>query len=250
MTEQGASIKKGKRVRILGAPVDCVTMSETLDRLDGFVKAGGPHLIITADSSGLVQAQTDAELRGLYDSAALVTPDSNGVVWAMNRKGCPQTERVSGVDIADRVCALSAERGYRIFFLGGEPGVAEAAAEKMRQKYPGCNIVGARHGYFKPDQDREVATEVAPAKPDFLFVGMGIPRQEKFIRTTMDIVKAPVAIGVGGSLDVFSGKAKRAPVLIQRIKLEWLWRTALNPSKISKAKLLPRFVLLVLRERS
>ncbi len=123
------------------------------------------------------------------------------------------------------------------------------AAERLRLMYPGCNIVGARHGYFPADSDEIVASEVAQAKPDILFVAMGIPRQEKFIRRTQSIIQAKVAIGVGGSLDVYSGRAKRAPKLVQKLSLEWAWRTILNPKKISKAKKIPLFVLKVLRDR-
>jgi N-acetylglucosaminyldiphosphoundecaprenol N-acetyl-beta-D-mannosaminyltransferase len=144
---------------------------------------------------------------------------------------------------------LSAQKGYGVFFLGAAPGVAEMAAEKMKLRHPGCNILGTRHGYFPADSDDVVAREVAEFKPDILFVAMGIPRQEKFIYNTREIIKAPVALGVGGSLDVFSGKAKRAPVFVQKMKLEWLWRLLLNPKKISKCKALPVFVWQVLKSK-
>lgn len=236
-----------ERIQILGVPVDRVSMATTLEVLDGYVSSGQPHLIVTADASGIAQAQEDAELMEIYNSADLVTPDSVGVLWAAKRLGNPLIERVSGVDIVDRLCAASADRGYRIYFLGAAPGVAELAAEKMRLRHPGCNIVGARHGYFPPDSDEEVAREVAETTPDILFVAMGIPRQERFIRRTQNIIRAKVAVGVGGSFDVFSGKAKRAPKIVQKMRLEWLWRTLLNPKKIAKAKNLPKFVRLVLR---
>jgi len=237
------------RVEILGMPVDRVTMSETMARLEEFVSSGRPHFVITADAAGIVQAQSDQDYQLLYRRADLITPDSAGVLWAAKRLGKPMTERVSGVDIVDRVCALSADTGDSIFFLGAAPGVAELAAEKMRLKYPGCNIVGTRNGYFPAESDRVVAAEIAELDPDFLFVAMGIPRQEKFILDTMPIIEARVSIGVGGTFDVFSGKVKRAPVIIQKLKLEWLWRTLQNPSKLSKTKLLPKFVLLVLKQK-
>ncbi len=238
-----------QRVRILGVPVDCVSMDEALSIMEGFVKEGSPHLVITADSSGIVQAQTDPELADLYEKGHLVTADSSGVVWAINRRRKCLQERVSGVEIVDRVCALSADRGYSIYFLGAAPGVAEQAAEQLRLKHPGCNIVGARHGFFPSDSDPVVAEEVSKFKPDFLFVALGIPRQERFIASTMDVIQAKVAIGVGGSFDVHSGKTKRAPKLFQRLRLEWLWRLLLNPTKIAKVKLLPRFMLMVLGEK-
>lgn len=221
-------------------------MDATILRIEEMIQEGSTNLVATADSSGIAIAQQDAELLEIYRTASLVTCDSNGVVWALSRKGI-RAERVSGVDVADRLCALSAEKGYGIFLLGAEPGVAAAAAEGLRLKYPGCNIVGTHHGFFPPTEDAFVAGEVAPSKPDILFVAMGIPRQEKFIRATMDVIGARVAMGVGGSLDVFSGRAKRAPALVQRVKLEWLWRLVLNPKKWRKAMMLPKFAWMVLR---
>lgn len=203
-------------------------------------------MVVTADASGIVTAQSDSEFRHILELADLVTPDSEGVLWASRRNGTAIKERVSGVELVEHLCALSAQKGYRVYFLGAAPGVAEMAAERMRLRHPGCHIVGTRHGYFPADSDEIVAHEVAEAKPDILFVAMGIPRQEKFIYRTMRIIQAPVAIGVGGSLDVFSGKAKRAPLFVQKMKMEWLWRLLLNPKKIAKAKALPVFVMKVL----
>jgi N-acetylglucosaminyldiphosphoundecaprenol N-acetyl-beta-D-mannosaminyltransferase len=226
-----------------------MTMDEALSRLEAFIKSGEPHVVVTADSSGIVEARKDAEFLAILHSADLVTADSVGVIWAAKRKGEPVPERVSGVDIFARLCRMSAERGYRLYFLGGAPGVAEMAAERCRLLFPGCNIVGARHGYFPSDSDELVAQEVAEAKPDVLFVAMGMPRQEKFITSTQKIIKAPVAMGVGGTLDVYSGTVKRAPRLIQKMKLEWLWRLIQNPKKFAKVKNLPIFVRMVLRSR-
>lgn len=241
--------KSPSRVCILDIPVDNVTMDQALEAIQTFVASGEPHLVITADASGIVIAQEDSEFKQLLQSAELVTPDSSGILWASKKLGQPIPDRVSGVDLLDRTCALSADKGYRLYFLGAAPGVAEMAAEKLRLKHPGCNIVGTRHGYFPADSDEVVAKEVAELKPDVLFVAMGIPRQEKFIKATQHIIRAPVGIGVGGSFDVFSGRAKRAPKIVQRIRMEWLWRLILNPKKWAKAKTLPRFMALVLKSR-
>lgn len=235
------------RVEILGAPVDQLDMPSALQCLGGYLESRTPHMVVTADAAGIAQAQDDPEFMEILRTADLVTPDSAGVLWAANRMGKPIKERVSGVDLTDKLCAMSADKGWRIFLLGSEPGVADLAAEKLRLKHPGCNIVGARHGFFPSDSDEVVAQEVAESKPDILLVAMGIPRQEKFIKKTQPIIRASIAMGVGGSLDVFSGKAKRAPKVFQKLKIEWLWRLLLNPSKISKAKFLPKFVSLVLK---
>ncbi|HMS53854.1 MAG TPA: WecB/TagA/CpsF family glycosyltransferase [Fimbriimonadaceae bacterium] len=239
--------QSSKRVEVLGLPIDCVTMDQCLSRIEEMIAGPDSNIVVTADASGAVIAQSDQEYADIVRRATLVTPDSNGVVWAANRQGAGLKERVTGVDIVERVCRLSADKGYRLVFLGSEPGVTDIAAENMRLRYPGCNIVGTRHGYFPSESDEVVAAEIAEFKPDVLFVAMGIPRQEKFIAKTLSIIKPKVAIGVGGSFDVFSGRAKRAPMVIQKLKLEWLWRTLLNPKKFSKAKTLPVFAWMVMR---
>lgn len=243
-----ASVDRSSRVSILGVGVDKLDMPSALAKLDYFLVSKQPHIVVTADAAGIVQAQEDPEFMRILQEADLVTPDSVGVLWAAKRKGEPIQERVSGVELTDRLCAMSADKGWRIFLLGAAPGVADLAAEKLRLMHPGCNIVGSRHGYFPADSNEIVAQEIAAFKPDILLVAMGIPRQEKFIKQTQSIIGASVAMGVGGSLDVFSGKVKRAPVLFQKLKLEWLWRLILNPSKISKTKFLPKFVALVRKE--
>lgn len=246
MVETSESVR-AESTAILGVEVDRLSMDQFLARIEDLIQQGGQHMVVTADSSMIYDAQHDAGLRDIIARADLVTPDSSGVTWAGNRLGKPFPEKVSGVDLVDRICALSALKGYRLFILGAEPGVAETAAEKLRLKHPGCNIVGARHGYFPAESDAVVAEEVGQFAPDVLFVAMGIPRQEKFIDQNRDRHKAKVAIGVGGSFDVYSGKAKRAPVFIQKARLEWLWRLMLNPSKYKKTMKLPKFMLAVLR---
>ena len=238
------------QIHILGIPIDKITMAGAMERIREFLRSDQHHLIITADASGIVQAGDDPEFKALFSTAALVTPDGAGLLWAAKRNGTPIEERVSGVDMVAKLCELSAKIGTRIYFLGAGPGVAKLAAEKLTLKYPGCNIVGYRDGYFKPDQDLEIAEEVAETKPDVLLVAMGIPRQEKFIAKTAHIIQSKVSMGIGGSFDVHSGNVKRAPLWVQKLHLEWLWRLMLNPKKIAKVKLLPIFVQRVLAEKS
>lgn len=233
---------------VLGVPVDCDPMHEVLAKIDQIISKRDPSILATADASMIVAAHETPPLMNLLQRAEIVTPDSVGVLWALKRQGKKNVHRVSGVDLVDCLCARSADRGYRIVLLGAEPGVAEKAAERLRLKHPGCNIVGTRHGYFPAESDSIVAHEVAEMRPDILLVAMGIPRQEVFIQETQPIIKAPIAIGVGGSFDVFSGKVKRAPKFIQKLKFEWLWRLGQNPKKIGKVMTLPRFVMMVLRQ--
>ena len=233
-------------VTLLGLTVHCLDMNAALEVIDGFMRKGKPHHIVTADASMLVMAKEDAELREIIAHADLVTPDSIGVLWAAKRAGKPITERVSGVVIVEQLCALSAARDYRLFFLGAAPGVAELAAQRMTAKYPGCQIVGTRDGFFTADDIPEITQTIRDSQSDIVCVAMGIPKQEKWIARYRNELGASVLIGVGGTLDVLSGTVKRAPVLFQRLKLEWLWRVISNPKKISKVMLLPQFVKRVL----
>lgn len=232
---------------ILGYNVSLLNQEDTLSLLEQWVHEKKPRLVITLDATGVMIARKNPKFSKTLQNADLRTADGAGLIWALGRNGV-SANKVSGVDLVDKITALSAEKGYRIYFLGAAPEVAALAAEKMRLRHPGCNIVGARDGFFPASDFRRVAEEIATTKPDFLFVAMGMPRQEDFILETQDIIQAPVAMGVGGSFDVFSGKTKRAPVWMQRMHLEWLWRLVLNPTKIQKVKELPRFALTVLRE--
>jgi N-acetylglucosaminyldiphosphoundecaprenol N-acetyl-beta-D-mannosaminyltransferase len=225
-------------------------MAATLERIDSFVRSGRPHHVVTADSSMLVMAQSDPDLRGTLEKADLVTPDSEGILWAARRAGQPLKERVSGVEIVERLCALSAERGYRIYFLGAGAGVAELAAERMRKRYPGCLIAGTRHGFFTDAEMPQLLSDVREARPDVICVALGIPKQEKWIRAHRDECGASVLIGVGGTLDVLSGRTRRAPQFMRAARLEWLWRVLSNPRKISKVMLLPTFVRMVKSKKS
>lgn len=223
-------------------------MEETIELFRSFLQSSQPHLVITADATGIMLARANGEVQALYESASLVTPDGSGVVWAAKRSGVDLKSPVSGVVLVERLCELSAESGARIFLLGAAEGVARAAAARLSECYPGCNIVGTRNGFFSPDQDEEVAAEISKAAPDILLVAMGMPRQEQFIRNTESIIRAKISMGVGGSLDVHSGMIKRAPQAFQKARLEWLWRLIQDPSKIAKVKHLPTFYRLVRKE--
>ena len=238
---------KPESISLLGVRVHSVTMDETIALIDRFVQARGPHHIVTLDASMCVMTQNDAELRSIVNAAELVTPDSTGVLWACRRMGNPLNERVSGVEIIERLCAASSKNQQSLFFFGAAPGVAASAAEKMREKYSGVRIVGYRDGYFTPDDEVDIAKEIRDAQPDILCVALGIPKQEKWISRHRGDLGVPVMIGVGGTLDVLSGQVKRAPVLIQKMNLEWLYRLAKNPRKFGKVLTLPRFVLMALR---
>lgn len=226
--------------------IHAVDTETALSTIEEFIRDGRPHMVVTADSSGVVLAQKDPELMDIINSADLVTPDSAGILWAAKRFGTPLPERVSGVDIVDLLCERAAQKGYRAFLLGAAPGIADEAAYTLQQRYPGLTIAGTHHGYFKPEESDAVVRKIRESKPDFLFVAMGQPLQETWIHAHMEELGVPVSMGVGGTLDVLSGRVKRAPVWMQRRGLEWIYRLASNPRKIGKCSTLPVFVVKVL----
>ncbi len=242
-----ASPARPTSVPVLGVHVDRVTMTEALDYVEQFVRVGGSHHVVTLDSSMCVLAAHDPELDTIVDGADLVTPDSAGVLWACRRSGNGLPERVSGCDLVERLCAASARKGLRLYFLGAAPGIAAAAAERMAARYPGCEVAGTQHGYYAPGDEASILRDIRRASPDILCVAMGIPKQEKWIHRHKDELGVPVLIGVGGTFDVLSGTIKRAPRWAQRANIEWLYRLARDPRKLKKVLILPRFVVMNLR---
>jgi N-acetylglucosaminyldiphosphoundecaprenol N-acetyl-beta-D-mannosaminyltransferase len=236
-------------IRLLGVRVHRVTMAMTLEAIRGFISSGRPHMIVTADASMIAMAQSDSELKEIVNAADLVTPDGSGLIKGAKILGTPLLERVSGVDICREICAMSAEMGFSIFFLGSEPGIAEAAAENLQKQFPGMHVAGVRHGFFKPDQDAEIVALVRESGASVLLAGMGIPRQEKWIKQYLNELGVCIAIGVGGSMDIFSGKVKRAPIWMQNHGLEWIFRLCQDPSKIKKVAILPKFLIMVVKEK-
>ena len=232
-------------IHILDMPIHHVTMRAALEIIDGFIRANTPHHVVTADASMLVMAQEDADLRAIVANADLITPDSEGILWASRQQGQSLPERVSGVEIVERLCERSSQQGQKLYFLGAAPGVADAAKARMEAKYPGAQIVGTRNGFFTDADLPQVLDDIRACRPDVLCVAMGIPKQEKWIAKHRDALGVPVLIGVGGTLDVLSDTVKRAPKAMRQLKLEWLWRVLKNPRKIGKVMLLPRFVLMV-----
>jgi len=227
---------------MLGVSIDPVTMSEALARMETYIRGRQPRHILTADALGIMQAQEDPELLGAMRQAALVTPDGAGVLLAAKMRGVRLPERVSGVDLVEQLSALAAAKGYLVYLFGASEGVAQAAAEQLKNRYPGLTIVGVRHGYFTAEEEPAIARDIARTHPDILFVALGIPKQEQFIRRYFTTLNVPVMIGIGGSFDVISGRLLRAPHWMQRTGLEWLFRLRQQPSRWSRMLLLPRFV--------
>ncbi|WP_334109308.1 WecB/TagA/CpsF family glycosyltransferase [Thermodesulfitimonas autotrophica] len=236
-----------QRVYVLGAPVDVVTIAAAVARVSELIARGGTHQVVTLNPEYLYRAQREPDLLAIAREASLVTADGVGVVWAASVYGYSLPGRVTGIDLLVALCDRAAAEGWRVFFLGGQPGVAAAAASRLKAEYPGLMIAGEHHGYFTADEEAMVLEKIKAAAPQLLFVGLGAPKQERWIYKYRQELGNVVAMGVGGSFDVLSGRAKRAPAWMQRWGLEWLGRLFYEPHRWRRMLVLPRFALLVLR---
>ncbi|MHB8986255.1 MAG: WecB/TagA/CpsF family glycosyltransferase [Eubacteriales bacterium] len=235
------------KVNLLGATIDALSMDETVERVESFLTGEKPRRVFTLNPEFLYRAQFERPLLDLVNRADLVTPDGEGIVWACKVAGQPVPERVTGIDLMLRLVERSARDGRRVFLLGAAPGVAEEAASRLAGRWPGLAVAGTRHGYFKPEEEGAVAELVRHSRADLLFVALGAPGQESWIDRNLELTGAKVAMGVGGSFDVLAGRARRAPEWVRRMRLEWLARLVMEPSRIKRQMVLPKFAWLVLR---
>ncbi|RME50526.1 MAG: glycosyltransferase [Caldilineae bacterium] len=197
-----------------------------------------------------MEARRNPAFAVVLAEADLNVPDGVGVLWAARLQGVHLRERVTGSDGIYRICERAAERGWRVFLLGAAPGVAKQAAARLQARYPGLQVAGTFSG--SPD-DRdwpEIQQRLAAARPDILFVAYGHPRQDLWIHRHQAELPCVVAMGVGGAFDFVTGKAQRAPVWMRRLGLEWLHRLLTQPWRWRRMRVLPLFVLLVLREKA
>ena len=201
--------------------------------------------VATATAEMIMRATKDAALRDVLAAAALVVPDGAGTVWAARHLGHAMPERVAGYDLVQELLRRAPAAHRRIYFFGAAPGVAEKAKAKAEQLYPGIKIVGVRDGFFSADMNDAIISDIRTARPDLLLVALGVPKQEKWIHEHLAALGVPVAIGVGGTLDVMAGVMKRAPRWMQKAKLEWLFRGMLQPKRAGRLLALPKFVLKV-----
>ena len=234
-----------KRVDVRGVGFDNVTLAEAADFLRSHAADGVCGMAVFTPNSEIVQmCIEDSTLRSTVNAAALVIPDGIGVVKAARILGTPLKGKVAGVELGREVLAFAAEDGLPVYFLGGKPGVAEAAAEKMREVYPALNICGLHDGYFTKTgtENDAVIDAVRASGAKVLFVCLGAPTQEKWITENKDrLPDVQILMGLGGSLDVYAGTVKRAPKIFIKLGLEWLYRLLKEPRRIGRMMNLPKF---------
>lgn len=239
----------GGKADIFGVKFDNMTTAQIAALV--FEKFGEPPLkpfcIFTPNPEIVMEAQTDMALMGALSAADLVSADGIGIVWASKYFGEKIKERASGYDIVQEVFSLASQSGeVSAFFLGGGADTVAKAAANMEAKYPGLRVAGVRDGYFKPSENEGVISLINEAAPDLLLVGLGSPKQEKWVFENAESLSVNVIMAVGGSFDVMSGNLKRAPEIFRRLGLEWLYRLIRQPKRFKRMLKLPVFAARVL----
>jgi N-acetylglucosaminyldiphosphoundecaprenol N-acetyl-beta-D-mannosaminyltransferase len=214
--------------------------------IERLVCRGEASQVVTINPEFVMQAQQNEPFRRVLDSADLALADGIGLIAASRLLGQPLPERVAGSDLVLRIAQRAAETGWRLYFLGASPGVAEKAAETLQERHPTLTIVGTYAGSPAQQFEEDILERIRRADPDILFVAYGAPAQDMWIARNLETLATPVAIGVGGALDFVAGRAKRAPHWIQRLGLEWLHRLIREPWRWRRMLALPRFAWAVL----
>lgn len=242
----GPSGSDYRAMDILGVRVHRVTMEQTLEAIDDMASDGHSHQVVTVNPEFIMTARWHHEFRRVLNGSSLALPDGMGIIWASRFLGRGMPERVTGSDLVLQFAPRAAKRGYRVFFLGAGPGVAEKAGSALAAKYPGLVIAGAYSGSPRPEEEPEIRSMIKSASPNVLFVAYGSPQQELWIDRNREQMGVPVSVGVGGALDFVAGVIPRAPAWMRNIGLEWLYRLAQQPHRWRRMLALPRFAWLVL----
>jgi N-acetylglucosaminyldiphosphoundecaprenol N-acetyl-beta-D-mannosaminyltransferase len=241
--------RRAGRSYLFGVGFHSLTFAAVCDRVEEMIHSSGrSHVVVTPNSLSLFRAGRDPSLRRAYRVADLVLPDGIGIVWASRLLGVPLLERVTGIDLAEALLSRARESGYRVFLLGGREGVAARAAHRLKERFPGLDIVGTHHGYFASDAEPLAAIEAA--SPHILLVGMGVPKQERWMARHADEMNVPVMIGVGGAFDLFAGDCPRASHRWQGLGLEWLYRILHQPRRVRAVWVIPCFIVKVIVARA
>lgn len=232
-----------EKVNILGVNIDNITLNEAGSITKELVESSNKSckLIVAPNVEFVMMAQKDEDFLNILNSAELATPDSVGIIMGGKRQKKPFKERIPGQAYFRKVIEVGTKEGWTFYFLGGKDEVPRLAKEKIEKDFPGVKIVGYHEGYFEKDSEEDVIKEINNLQPNVLFVAMGAPLQEKWIVKHKNELQVDVAAGQGGTFDYEAGRIRRAPKIIQKLGIEWLWRLIRQPSRIKRMLVLPVF---------
>jgi N-acetylglucosaminyldiphosphoundecaprenol N-acetyl-beta-D-mannosaminyltransferase len=238
-------------VNVLGLRLHAVNMAQTLARIDRWIQRREPHYVCLAPVHNIMDCYRDPDLRRVFNASGLTVPDGMPLVWILRRKGFRHVGRVYGPDLMLALCEHSAARGYRHFFYGGREGLPERLAAALRRRFPGLQVAGTISPPFReltPAEDEADVERINAARPDVLWVGLGAPKQERWMGQHHGRVEVPVMIGVGAAFDYLAGVKRQAPLCMQRSGLEWVFRLLMEPRRLWKRYLVnnPWFLILLI----
>lgn len=236
------------RARIMGVNVSAITMVDALRTVEDWIGRKARHFICITGVHGVIESQSDPALMAIHERAGLVTPDGMPLVWMARRLGYRHTQRVYGPDLMLQLSALSAEKGYRQYYFGGAPGLAERLRDRLVERFPGLAVAGTFSPPFRPvptDEDEDTVRMINAARPDIVWVGLSTPKQEYWMASHVGRIDAPVMIGVGAAFDFLAGTKRQAPLWMQRNGLEWLFRLLWEPRRLWRryGKIVPQFMV-------
>ncbi len=223
------------RVQLGGVLLDQVDLAAASDRIRGFLKSSSSHQIMTVNLDFVSIARRDPVFRGTLNRSDLAVADGMPLVWLSRLKARPLPERVTGVELVDRTCAIAAETGQSVFLLGAHDSVAETAGRRLVEQHPGLRVAGAYSppfGGLSADEDRRIVDAIKESEASILFVAFGAPRQDLWIAEQLDDLGVRVAMGVGCVFDLLAGVVKRAPGWAQQAGLEWTYRLVHEPRRL------------------
>src|SRR5262245_20006719 len=237
-------------VIIAGIPIANFSEAETVARIDELISDGGPHYGAVVNAAKVVAAERDSELKCALVDADFVTADGMSVVWAARLLGKSLRQRVTGIDLFERLLAHAEEQGFSVYFLGAREDSVRGVVEFSKRRHPSLTIAGYHHGYFEESENEFVCDEIMSSSADLLFVAMGSPKQELWIASNILATGVRFALGVGGSFDHLSGKVRRAPRWMQKSGLEWLHRFMQEPTRMWRRYLIGNsaFIILIVRQ--
>ena len=235
------------RIDVMGVGFDDLTRDGAVALCKNLIEEHRSAYMVTPNPEIVMASWDDPALREAISNADLVIPDGIGVVKAAKILGTPLKERLPGIEIGEAILQYAAQSGKKVFLLGAKPGVADLAADRMREMFPDIDICGVNDGYFK--DDAAVIEKINAAKPDFLMVCLGFPKQEMWMAQNASKLDVGLMAGLGGSLDVFAGTVLRAPEKWQRMNAEWLYRCIKEPWRFKRIARLPLFILKAIAKR-
>jgi N-acetylglucosaminyldiphosphoundecaprenol N-acetyl-beta-D-mannosaminyltransferase len=231
-SEPAVPLAGAARRLFLDVPIDCLTMAETIAAADRAITSQRKLQHVCVNVAKLVAMRRNPELDRDVRASDIISVDGMGIVWGARLFGVDVPERVTGVDVMEGMLLLCADRGYRPYFLGARPEVLERAVANTQARHPALVFAGRRDGYYRPEEEAAIVAEIDAAAADCLFIGMPTPRKERFLARHRAALRVPFIMGVGGGLDVLAGHVRRAPALIQKLGLEWLYRAVQEPLRL------------------